>query len=342
VIKRRSAQPISQALKLKSPSAAAMFKDWVDTKRIVVGKPLPFSIYAADNKLLLAEGQVVTSDGARNALARNGAYVRSRAGAYDAGAPELLRGGAGIGADAPAAALFSPLERYWQEHSAGIRRWRPALRMSRDDADESHTTTILALHDRHSLILSAPQHADGTWVSVTEGQSWVFRSLYHTTALRFQSTVLKAVLEPFPHLHVEVPQSIERRTVRKAPRISVSLHATLLTPDPVPAVVVDLSIGGARIAVETGAQLQQGHAVTSSFTVPINERVFALQLKAFVLAHEPTTDPQHPGISFYRMEFEPLADVPMLTLHAFLSGALAIDLDSFGRLIALVPGPSDS
>jgi hypothetical protein len=42
------------------------------------------------------------------------------------------------------------------------------------------------------------------------------------------------------------------------------------------------------------------------------------------------------------VQFEPLADVPMLTLHAFVNGMFAVDLDNFGRLIALLPGSSSA
>ena len=319
-----------------------MPQETVDKKLIVVGKPLPFSIFTADNKLLLAEGEIVKSDGAREALARNGIYARSRDGATHQGLltganPRTDRSGEGD----ERAPVISPLERFARDHTAGMGRWRPSLRMSRDDAGESYATRILAVHDRHCLLLSAPVRADGTWVSVIASQNWVFRTLYHTTALRFQANVLKTVFDPFPHLHVEVPHSVERRVVRKAPRLAVSLHATLLAGEAsIPALIVDLSVGGARVAVDASVALREGQQVTFSFMLPIDERHYSLELKAGVLAREASSDPNHPDVASYRVQFEPLADVAMLTLHAFVNGLLAVDLDNFGRLIALLPGGS--
>jgi hypothetical protein len=44
----------------------------MDHDRIVVGKPLPFSIFTADGKLLLAQGRVVETERLRDMLVRNG------------------------------------------------------------------------------------------------------------------------------------------------------------------------------------------------------------------------------------------------------------------------------
>src|SRR4051812_29706793 len=44
----------------------------LDQDRIVVGKPLPFSIFSADGKLLLAQGRMVETERLREMLLRNG------------------------------------------------------------------------------------------------------------------------------------------------------------------------------------------------------------------------------------------------------------------------------
>ena len=45
----------------------------VDKERIVVGQPLPFSIFSAEGSLLLAKGHVVESGRALQVLLNNGA-----------------------------------------------------------------------------------------------------------------------------------------------------------------------------------------------------------------------------------------------------------------------------
>jgi hypothetical protein len=299
----------------------------IDKTQIVVGQPLPYSIYAADNTLLLAEGQIVKSEGMRELLTRNGVRVSSRVPDNSAatGTDEVTDVERGD----------HPLTRFALEHGKLAERWRPSLRMSRDDASEGFAVRVLAVSERNTLILTAPMRSDGSWVTVIEGQPWIFRTLYHTTALRFQAHVLKVAFEPFPHLHVVAPASIERRNVRKAARVVIAVPATLLTPNAVPALVMDMSTGGARIAVSGSAPLRERQMVSCAMTLPILDRQFPLDLKATVLAREANADNNHPEVAVYRLQFEALSDADTLTLHAYLNGVLAMDMDTFWRLIAL-------
>jgi hypothetical protein len=298
----------------------------LDKNQIVVGKPLPFSIYAADNTLLLAEGQVVKSEGMRETLARTGVRISSRNG---------IRPNLQSGQITEEIRTENPLARFTSDHVKAAERWRPSLRMSRDDAGESFAVRVLAVTERNTLILTAPMRSDGSWITVLEGQPWVFRTLYHTTAMRFQAQILKSVFDPFPHLHVVVPATIERRNVRKAARVVVAVPATLLTTDAIPALIVDMSIGGARVAVSASDVLLEKHSLRCAFSLAILERSFPLELRATVVAHETQTDPNHPDITFYRLQFESLPDQDTLTLHAYLNGVLAMDMDSFWRLATL-------
>jgi hypothetical protein len=298
----------------------------LDKNQIVVGKPLPFSIYAADNTLLLAEGQVVKSEGMRETLARTGVRISSRS-------PN--KGVSQAGQLNDENRIDNPLSRFAAEHAKAAEKWRPSLRMSRDDAGESFAVRVLAVTERNTLILTAPVRGDGSWVTVIEGQPWIFRTLYHTTALRFQAQVLKAVFEPFPHLHVVVPSTIERRNVRKAARVVVAVPATLIMTSAVPALIVDMSTGGARVAVNASDTFSEKQALRCALTLTILERNFALDLGAVVLAREPQNDSNHPDIAFYRLQFDNLTDQDALTLHAHLNGVLAMDMDSFWRLVAL-------
>jgi hypothetical protein len=146
---------------------------------------------------------------------------------------------------------------------------------------------------------------------------------------------LKAVFEPFPHLHVVVPATIERRNVRKTARVVVAVPASLLTPDAIPALIIDMSTGGARIAVDASNQLADKHSLRCALNLWILERNFALELHATVLAREPQNDTNHPDIALYRLQFDGLSDQDALALHAYLNGVLAMDMDSFWRLVAL-------
>jgi hypothetical protein len=311
----------------------------LDKNQILVGKPLPFSIFGADNKLLLAEGQVVSSEGMRDALARNGRHTRAKNGSTSGNERTATVTGSPRGSEPHQPYTETPLDRFAREHSALAGRGRPSLSMAREEAGDSYSTRILTVHDNNSLILSAPVRTDGTWVSVLEGTSWTFRTLYYTMALRFQATVLKTVFDPFPHLHVEVPHHVERRKIRKAARVVVSLPATIVALRTVPAVIIDVSLGGARLALDAEMALELRQVVMCAVSLPIGDRVYSLDLRCTVIAYEPG-QAEHSHVGLYRVQFELLEDISLLAMHAYINSVLATDVDSFSRLIAFEPIPA--
>ncbi|MET0983884.1 MAG: flagellar brake protein [Steroidobacteraceae bacterium] len=299
----------------------------------MVGKPLPFSIYGADNMLLLAQGQVVKTEGMRNALLRGGAYC-SRTDAGESA------GGSSAAAvrEETSSEVVTPLDKFMREHAIALAKPRPNLRMSREDGSESYPTRIIGMHDRNSMILAAPIRPDKTFVPVFDRQTWFFRALYHTTAIRFQAVVLKAVFEPFPHLHIDVPRSMERKLVRSAPRVPVCLRANIVEPSNASAVIVDLSVGGARIAVNADVVLEQQQRVRFTANVAVYQRSVALDLTGTVLPRE-AGEEGIADVMFHRLQFEPLDNFQLLALEAHLNSQLAIDADSFWRLVTLGSKP---
>jgi hypothetical protein len=229
-------------------------------------------------------------------------------------------------------AELSVLERFAHEQARMAAERRPSLQMSCEGNSESYPAQIIGMQDRH-LILSMPRATSGAYVAVQEKQTWIFRTLHYTTAVRFQAPVLKRMMEPFPHLHVGLPQTIERRVVRHAPRAVVSLTATLSLPSTAPAVITNLSIGGAQIAVNAGTPVELKQGASCEVVLPVNERPIAIELACTVLARDPD-DPRYPDLTFYRLQFGTLSDVQMLALLAFVSTTLAAELDRFWRAIS--------
>jgi hypothetical protein len=227
---------------------------------------------------------------------------------------------------------ISPLERYMREQVKSIARWHPTLRMSATETGESFTTVLLGVHAQHHFILEAPKQADASLVDVREDDVWVFRSLHHRTALRFQARVLLVAPKPLPHLHVQLPEAVERRTVRSATRVPVALKATLMHSKTTPAMIIDLSVGGVRLAIGESSMLPVGQKIVFSIALQIQDRLYPLELSAVVRARDPAVA-EHPGVAFYRMQFDFLSETAFLTLQAYLGTVVADELDSFWRMI---------
>src|SRR4051794_26868409 len=96
---------------------------FTEKDRIQVGKPLPFSVFGADGKLLLAAGRVIESERLREMLLRIGKY-RGSLGLDDDSSGGGAGGGMGRGKrdareaekeEAPAGPPPTPLERMRKE-----------------------------------------------------------------------------------------------------------------------------------------------------------------------------------------------------------------------------------
>lgn len=306
-------------------------KALIDKNDIVVGKPLPFSVYGPDRMLLLAKGQLVESERVREALIRNGA-LQSASG---------LQGG-GADKDRPAEneekAKLSALAVLRQDYQNLNSRSRFGLRMSREDGSESYLCWVVGHTDRRGLMITAPVREDRTFVPVTESQIWLFRTFYATAAFRFSAVVQKVLFDPFPYLHIQLPQMIDMRLVRKVPRAQVCVTATVTDAQSardMQAVIVDLSVTGLRLALAEGCTLAKEQTVALNFTVPLLGRQHTMKLSGRVMSCYGVSDMKHSGVNFYGLNIEPVAESEQVVLHGYVQQHLVAELDSMWQALAI-------
>jgi len=294
----------------------------VEKEQIVVGKPLPFSIFSGDSKLLLAEGRMVESERAREMLIKNGVF---RSG------------------EAPRVLQHEPLEKkitaddvlaqLRKDYGHGQNGQRFVVTMAPTETHEAYTAWVLGIHDQ-TMILTAPVKPDGSFVAVTPGQTWLCRTFQVTSAFRFRAAVLRAAFEPFPHLHLEIPKQVEKRKVRGRPRANVFLPGKIVNGRTLPCAVIDLSVGGGRIAMDMSSDLQRGQEVVLQTQIELMEYKFELALKCTIAGVFGPSDPRHPRAAFYGLKFEALSELESLVLHGYVSGQLAIELNGLWQVLA--------
>jgi hypothetical protein len=294
-----------------------------EKQKIVVGSPLPFSVFGAEGQLLLAEGAVVGSDHTRRMLLLKGVYHDS---IEEEALPEENRGAAESTPQAPLPALR-------RDYGAASVGRRFALTIAAPDGDENYSAWVIGVHDR-SIIVTAPRRTNGALVTFKLGQACVCRAFQMTSAFRFRSTVTRVIFEPFPHLHIEAPQHVERRTVRNRPRAAVFVDVIIEAPSPTAAVIVDLSASGGRLAVEEGVNFLRGHGLRIGMKIQLIDSTFDLTLKANVVRVFGVSDGRHPKVHFYGIRFEGLSELERLVLHGYVSGELALELNSLWQLLS--------
>jgi hypothetical protein len=304
-------------------------KKLIDKRWLAIGKPLPFSIYDSHRKLLLAQGHVVESARSLERLLEHGHYYRpDRLGGKDA---EVIEEAI---ADPPDP--VSPLTALNRDYANIPQRARCGIKISpRETGDSYFCWVIGASHENRCLVMTAPARPDKALAPISKGQVWYCRMFSSTSVFRFRGAILKVAFEPYPYVHILVPDVIERRLVRHLPRALVSLQATLSTPDNHHVSIVDISVGGARIGAEKKLVLEEGQAVQLAMTIDVLGRPHDLCLQAKVAKAHGMADARHPRVVFYGVSFDELDERGTLMLHAYVQQQLAREHDGLGQVLAL-------
>jgi hypothetical protein len=215
-------------------------------------------------------------------------------------------------------------------------RSRFGLRIGRDERSESFASFVVGvINEKRLLILSTPVSKGGLLVPIAKDEVWMIRLFNATTVFRFKSRVVKVALDPVPHLHIELPENIERRMVRRQPRALASLSAALHRPNGPGAIIVDISTNGVRLAVEATTSLEKDALIPICTTVTMMDREFPLTLTGRITATFGATDANFPSVNFYGVQLEEVNDNAALVLHAYVHEQLAQELDRLGRVLAI-------
>lgn len=291
-----------------------------DRKAIVVGRPLPFSIFARDNKLLLAVGRIVPNEFVREGLIRSGIYSGDESGEFETAmgsASQLLSG---------------PLADLQSDYRHTSARLQPGFRMERE-GQALMTRVIGVSEDGTGLIMSGPVNMEGVPTDISAGATWTFRALYAVSAVRFQASVGQVATKPFRYFYVSQLTDIDTRNVRKWPRTLTALWAS--RTGEAPRIMTDLSVGGARVAAKDSAPLQQGQSVLLSPSLKLAVSTKELSVNAKVINVYGRADPKHPQITFYGVQFDKLVDWEQLTLHGYVQEHLCLELDRVWQVLAI-------
>jgi hypothetical protein len=215
-------------------------------------------------------------------------------------------------------------------------RSRIGLRITPGDSKDSYTVSAIGvIRVKSILVLTAPVTEDGALVAVHSGQTLTCRWFGTTTAFRFRARILRTLFEPVPLLHVELPAMVERRTVRGVPRALTNLRSAIKAPQELEAIIVDISISGARIAVRGDALLRHGQEVVLQARPKMINRQFDIIVRGHIVASFGHTDPRHPHVQFFGIEFRELSDQTLMILHAYVQECLALETDVFGQSLML-------
>ena len=304
----------------------------MDHDRIVVGKPLPFSIFTAEGKLLLAQGRMVDSERLRDMLIRNGHHCDVTEGPGKKARSERERE-----EEAPPEEE-NPLDALRRSYAASGDGNSLSITIAKSETDKAFPVQLMGVHGQ-SIIVTAPVQPDGSLVPVLTGQTLACRTFQLTSAFRFTAVALRAAFEPVPHLYLQLKKA-DRHQIRSTPRARVAVRAELQGPEKLECMICDLSTGGARIALDIAAfALEKGKKARLVASLEVLKSKFALDLPVTVLNSLGPTDSRHPNVTFYGVKFDSLGERESLLLHGYVGEHLLSEFHGLWQLLMGASGP---
>lgn len=261
----------------------------VSTGDVEVGKPLPYPLYDGNRKLLLKRGYVVENAHQRELLIERGLYRNLN----ERSAPPNQAANSAGGESAPSSqGSITTLE------ATRIRIGDPLHLQSSAEAPRLLVKLIGYLKGR-GLIVTEPG-ADGEYVMLKDGQSFVCRFFSGQNAYAFTSVVAKQTSVPFPHVHLSYPREVRGLEIRKGARIDVDLiTAVTMESDghnkQGAGKIVNISTGGGALRAKTPLG-NKGEAINISFKVQVGEVQTVIVFDSIIRTM--TRDESEPGMPY--------------------------------------------
>ncbi len=215
-------------------------------------------------------------------------------------------------------------------------RSRMGLVISAGESKINYTVAVIGvIREKRQLVLRAPVNEDGSLIAVMKGQMLHCRWINSMTVFQFRAMIVRILFEPIPLVHIELAPVIERRTKREAPRALTHLRALVEIPEEVEAVIVDISTGGARLAVHKDVDFVNGQDILLVARPRMLHREFQLRLHCQVTSSGAPPDPKHPHVQFYGITFANLTDNELLILHSYVQACLSMETDTLSQMLLL-------
>jgi len=244
---------------------------------VVVGRPLPWSVYDNRRKLLLCAGYVVESAHQVEQLIQAGLFRADDEPA--ASAPDFCDLETHAVARAPALATHNAMKTPFIESRLPV----GTVIQLNADSGARETVLLIGYLERQSLIITHPTR-EGQIMFVKEGSSYHCRAFAGKNAYSFDSSVLRVAMAPFPHIHLFYPGTVFTSVIRKTVRVDTEIVATteaIGKGRPITCTIKDLSLTGAQVQSKAPPG-EIGEPVRIAFRLTLDEMPVLFEIIATV------------------------------------------------------------
>lgn len=233
---------------------------------VALGRPLPYSLYDGNRKLLLREGVIVQTVSQLEGLAQRGLFRATGRSNLSGRDPSAEREQEQEQPGERAGESLTPLD------EIKIRIGETLQLQTMDEQNPiRYNVKLIGYFKGQSVIVSTPV-VDGKVLLMRDGQSFIVRLFSGKSVYAFTATTIRAANTPFPHLHLSYPAKVRGVTVRRSMRVTVNLIASVHTPDgkQLAASVADLSKQGALLTSRTPLG-EKGGLITIKFRFMLDD-----------------------------------------------------------------------
>ncbi len=275
---------------------------------ISIGKPLPWTLYDQRHSVLLEQGSVVSDNDHLDKLLAQGACHELVLEIPTNGNGKTLFD-AGVNSE-----HLKPLgsrSHFTFDDMRLKTEDRLQLHPPAQMASKPFLVKVIGFLRGHSLLVTSPVIAPGTWLRLLEGETVNIRSFSGQNAFAFTCTIERTCKQPYEYLHLSFPDAIEGVVIREAPRVKTNIITAARISDcgkddgNVTALISNLSSSGAALDARQILG-NEGDILNLSFCVYVHntEVYLTLQGKIRNVLRCHTADISEPDMVRHGIEFQ--------------------------------------
>ena len=261
---------------MSEPSLSSTARSLVPVRAndIVVGVPMPFSLFSRAGALIVPQGHVVPDAGAHIRLLavepyREGTGRAERAGGVPA---EVVPSTLGVEHPDPMRVVHHNAESV-----------QLTFRLPGDPEPRKATVQLIGKLGQTAIVVSVPPLAGRRDWHALEGLELTARMITGRNAYAFDATVMRFAALPAPHLYLTYPKAARRSPYRGATRLQAAVAGVVRLADgsQVPVVLTDLSSTGC--AVDSDFLLGEvGQGLHLTFRARTDDETMQIELPAVI------------------------------------------------------------
>lgn len=187
-----------------------------------------------------------------------------------------------------------------------------------DNLEQRYPVKFIGINPASSIIISAPITGKDKVFFVREGQNVTLRFVVKNVVSGFSTQVILTRGQPYPYLHLKIPEEVQTVEVRKEVRVETDINATVINKTRgSPALtcsILNLSCSGGRVESNTQLALMNDHLnLTMPLVIHDIERLVTAEC---VVTYIKDVDDE--GKYIYGVNFEEIDDDDSLILRGFI------------------------